>query len=356
MPRKYPAATLIVVVATLVAIIGAPLFASGTSEDSPAGGGVVNLYSARHYGAVEEVMERFTAETGIEVRISQGSTQSVVERVRAEGEHSPADAVITIDGGSIALLADEGYLTPVDSQVIAEAIPAGLRDEQNRWVGLSQRVRTLMYNPANVASDEVPSTYADLADPRWRNRLALRPASHIYTIALVASIIANEGEAEAERIVNGWVANNPVYINSDTRILQTIEAGGADAGITNHYYLGRILDNDDPDFPVQIVWANQEGRGVHRNVVAMGVLETAPNRENAIRLLEWLATEGQGAASDTISGGNHEFPANPDAEVHPVIEGFGSWEVDPLPLSAYGEYQAAALQLLERAGYGFSES
>lgn len=349
--------TRVLAIAALVSAISAPVaFSSGAGEDTPADPGVVNLYSARHYGAVEEVMERFTAETGIEVRISQGSTQSVVERVRVEGEHSPADAVITIDGGSIALLAEEGFLAPIESDVLADAIPAGLRDPENRWFGLSQRVRTLVYNPANVAADEVPATYADLADPRWRDRLALRPASHIYTIALVASIIANEGEAEAERIVNGWVANNPIYINSDTRILQTIEAGGADAGITNHYYLGRILDTSDPDFPVELVWANQDGVGVHRNVVAMGVLETAANRENAVRLLEWLATEGQGATGDTISGGNHEFPANPEAEVHPVIAQFGAWEVDPLPLSEYGTYQAAALQLLERAGYGFSES
>ncbi|MFW5811885.1 MAG: extracellular solute-binding protein, partial [Alkalispirochaetaceae bacterium] len=187
----YP--TILVALAALVVIIAPPVFSSGTGEEGSQGAGVVNLYSARHYGAVEEVMERFTAETGIEVRISQGSTQSVVERVRAEGEHSPADAVITIDGGSIALLADEGYLAPIDSEVLAEAIPSLLKDPENRWFGLSQRVRTLMYNPANVASDEVPSTYADLADSRWRDRLALRPASHIYTIALVASIIANEG-------------------------------------------------------------------------------------------------------------------------------------------------------------------
>ena len=330
--------------------------AEGASEATTETGGVVNVYSARHYGAVEEVMERFTAETGIEVRIAQGSTQTVVERVRVEGDTGPADAVITIDGGSIALLADEGYLAPVNSVLLDEAIPAGLRDEQNRWFGLSQRVRTLMYNPANVASDEIPATYADLADPIWKGRLALRPASHIYTIALVASIIANEGEVEAERIVQGWVDNNPVYINSDTRILRTIEAGGADAGIANHYYLGRLLDTTDPDFRVRHVWANQGGAGVHRNVVAMGVLETAPNRANAIRLLEWLATDGQGASTNTISGGNHEFPANPEAAVHPVIAEFGEWSVDPLPMSAYGAYQAAALQLLERTGYGFSES
>lgn len=344
-----------VLVFALVIVAGSAS-AEGSQEATPGDPGSVNLYSARHYGAVEEVMNRFTAETGIEVRIAQGSTQSVVERVRVEGATGPADAVVTIDGGSIALLAEEGYLAPVTSAVLDEAIPAGLRDPQNRWFGLSQRVRTLVYHPANVSEDEVPQSYADLAHPRWRDRLALRPATHIYTIALVASIIANEGEAEAERIVAGWVANNPIYINSDTRILQTIEAGGADAGIANHYYLARILDTTDPDFPVRHVWANQDAAGVHRNVVAMGVLETAPNRANAIRLLEWLATEGQGATSNTISGGNHEFPANPDAPVHPVIAGFGAWTVDPLPLSEYGAYQAAALRLLERTGYGFSES
>ncbi|MCG8478670.1 MAG: extracellular solute-binding protein [Spirochaetales bacterium] len=343
-------------VALMVAV---PVFAGGGGESADGGAAaprVVNLYSARHYGAVEEVMERFTAETGIDVRISQGSTQSVVERILAEGEHTPADAVITIDGGSIELLANEGVLATIDSDVLTEAIPANLRDPDGQWFGLSQRVRTLMYNPANVADDEVPATYADLADPRWRDRLALRPASHIYTIALVASIVANEGEAEAERIVRGWVANNPIYINSDTRILQTIEAGGADAGITNHYYLGRILDTSDPNFPVQIVWANQETTGVHRNVVAMGILETAANRENALTLLEWLATEGQGAGTDTISGGNHEFPANPNAEVHPVIAAFGEWRVDELPLAEYGYNQATALAILERTGYGFSET
>lgn len=334
----------------------APLFAAGGGEEEAEEPQVVNLYSARHYGAVEEVMERFTAETGIDVRIAQGSTQSVVERVRAEGEHSPADAVITIDGGSMHLLAEEGLLATIDSEVVQDAIPEMLRDPEMRYVGLSQRVRTLMYNPDSVSEAEVPAEYSDLADPRWEDRLCLRPASHIYTIALVASIVENQGEAEAERIVQGWVDNNPIYINSDTRILQTIEAGGCDAGITNHYYLGRILDTSDPDFPVQIVWANQDSTGVHRNVVAMGILETAANKENAMILLEWLATEGQGATSDTISGGNHEFPANPDAEVHPVIADFGEWRVDPMPLAEYGRNQATALEILERTGYGFSET
>ncbi len=332
----------------------APAEEADGSSFAPVGDPVVNLYSARHYGAVEEVMERFTEETGIEVLISQGSTQSLVERVLAEGAQTPADAIITIDGGSMQLLADEGVLATVDSPIIAESIPENLRDPEGQWAGLSQRVRTLVYNPANVSDDEVPATYADLADPAWEGRLCLRPASHIYTIALVSNIVANEGEDGAREIVAGWVANNPTYIDSDTRTLETIAAGGCDAGIVNHYYLGNILA-EDPDFPVQLVWANQATTGVHRNIIAMGVLESARNKENAITLMEWLATEGQGATPDTLPGSNSEFPANPDAAVNEVIAGFGPWEADPLPIAEYGRNQAAALQLLEETGYGFDE-
>lgn len=325
--------------------------ADATAEEDP----VVNVYSARHYGAVEEVFTRFTEETGIEVRLSQGSVQSLVERILAEGPQTPADAVITIDAGGLQILADEGVLEAVDSAVVQESIPTNLRDPENRWFGLSQRVRTLVYNPVTVSEDAVPTTYADLANPEWQGRLCLRPASHIYTISLVASMIAKMGEAEAEEVVSGWVANNPTYIDSDTRILETIEAGGCDAGITNHYYLARILA-ENPDFPVQLQWANQETTGVHRNIVGMGILASARNKANAITLLEWLATEGQGATPDTLPGSNYEFPANPAAEVHPIIAAFGEWQVDPLPLSEYGTNQVAAIQLLERTGYGFAET
>jgi iron(III) transport system substrate-binding protein len=348
--RNTPRAVVVGLPALLLVLLVA---ACGPTTAPETGQDVVNVYSARHYGAVEEVFERFTEETDIEVRLSQGSDQSLVERILAEGSQTPADAVIVINAGSASLLANEGVLSPVESSTIADAIPEQLRDPQGRWVGLSQRVRTIMYNPAAV--DEAPTQYADLADPQWEGRLCLRPASHIYTIALVANMIANYGEERTEEIVSGWVDNNPTYINSDTRQLETVAAGGCDAAIANHYYLARILD-EDPDFPVELVWANQETTGVHRNIVAMGVLESARNRENAVQLLEWLATEGQGAGSDTLPGSNHEFPANPDAPVHPVLQEFPTFEADPIDLAAYGENQAAAIQLLERTGYGFDET
>jgi iron(III) transport system substrate-binding protein len=214
-------------------------------------------------------------------------------------------------------------------------------------------MRTIMYNPTTVNPSEL-STYEQLADPMWNGRLCLRPATHIYTISLVGALINDLGEERAEEVVAGWVANNPTYIDSDTRILETIAAGGCDVGLTNHYYLGRLL-SEDPQFPVSVFWANQgeDERGVFRNVSGVGVTAAALNVENAVRLIEWMVTDGQSADETGIPGGNFEFPVNPDAEVNPIIAEFGEFTIDPLSLSSYGDTQEAAIALLERAGYGF---
>jgi iron(III) transport system substrate-binding protein len=322
-----------------------------TTTPAPAvpGSQVVNVYSARHYGAMEGVLQRFTQETGIEVRISQGSVQSLLQRLEAEGAQTPADVFMSIDAGGLVVAAEKGLLQPITSAVLERNIPEGLRDPENRWFGLSQRIRTIMYNPATVNPEEL-STYAGLADPKWKGRLCLRPATHIYTIALVASMIAESGEAETETIVKGWVENEPQYIDSDTRILETIAAGGCDVALTNHYYLGRKL-SEDANFAVSVFWANQNEQGVHRNISGMGVTAAARNTENAIRLIEWLSEQGQAADNSGLPGGNFEYPVNPNAPVNPIILGFGEFKINPIALTTYGEYQEAAVQLLERAGY-----
>jgi iron(III) transport system substrate-binding protein len=314
---------------------------------------VVNVYSARHYGAMESAFTAFTDATGIEVRLSQGSAQSILERLRAEGSQTIADVFFTIDAGGLDLAASEALLQPIVSPVVDAAVPAELRDPDNLWVAVSQRVRTIMYNPQTVTVDEL-STYEQLADPMWNGRLCLRPATHIYTISLVGSLLADLGEAEAERVVAGWVANNPQYIDSDTRILETIAAGGCDVGLTNQYYLARLL-SEDPAFPVQLFWANQgeDERGAFRNVSGVGITAAALNVENAVRLVEWMVTDGQAADELGIPGGNYEFPVNAEAELNPIIAEFGEFTIDPLPLSEYGDYQEAAVALLERTGYGF---
>lgn len=314
---------------------------------------VVNVYSARHYGAMEAAFTAFTDLTGIEVRLSQGSAQSILERLRAEGSQTIADVFFTIDAGGLDLAAEEGLLQPIVSDTITQAVPPELRDPDNRWVAVSQRLRTIMYNPDAVEASEL-STYEQLADPVWSGRLCLRPATHIYTISLVGSLIADLGEEAAADVVEGWVANNPTYIDSDSRILDTVAAGGCDVAITNHYYLAQRL-NGDPDFPVRLFWANQgdDESGVFRNISGVGITAAAINVDNATRLLTWMVTDGQAADTTGIPGGNFEFPVNPEAELHPIIAEFGLPRLNPMPLTTYGSYQEAAVALLEQAGYGF---
>jgi len=338
---------LLLVCGLIVVLVTAPASAQETPRQ------VVNIYSARHYGAIEAAFTAFTEATGIEVRISQGSAQSILERLRAEGDQTVADAMFTIDAGGLSLAAEEGLLQPVDSEILQEAIPPELRDPDNRWFAVSQRIRTIMYNPETVDPSQL-STYAQLGDSMWNGRLCLRPATHIYTISLVGAMIEELGDEATETIVAGWVANNPQYIDSDTRILETIAAGGCDVALANHYYLATLLDQN-PDFPVRLFWANQgeEENGVFRNVSGIGVTAAALFPENAIKLIEWMATEGQAADVTGIPGGNYEYPVNPEAELNPIIEPFGEFKIDPIPLSEYGRYQDMAVALLERTGYGF---
>jgi iron(III) transport system substrate-binding protein len=330
----------ILVVAMLALLVGRP------PRPAPATGGFVNLYTARHYG-VEPVFTEFTKETGIQVRFTTGSDGALRLRIKAEGRHTPADIYLTVDAGNLWLAAQEGLLQPVDSKVLTQNIPAALRDPENRWFALTQRVRTIMYHPDRVRPEEL-STYEALVDPKWKGRLVMRPATHSYTQSLVASLIAAHGEAHAEEIVRGWVANAPQLIDSDTRILEILAAGRGDVAITNHYYLGRLLEAN-PAFPIRVFWANQGDRGVHVNISGAGVTAHAPNRENAIRFLEWLTSpRGQKLFADT----NHEFPANPGVPPHPIIAGFGTFVRDPISVAEYGRLQAdAIIRLLDRAEY-----
>jgi iron(III) transport system substrate-binding protein len=316
-------------------------------EPGPADAGVVNVYSSRHYG-VEPVFEEFTRETGIRVRFTSGPDAALRERIRAEGRHTVADVYIAVDAGNLWLAGEAGLLQPVESATLTRNIPEHLRDPGNRWFGLTMRVRTIMYHPDRVNPTQL-STYEALVDSRWQGRLIMRPATHSYTQSLVASLIAAHGEAQAEAIVRGWVANQPQLIDSDTRILETLAAGGGDVALTNHYYLGRLLQAN-PAFPIKVFWANQGPgeQGAHVNISGAGITTHAQNKANALRLLEWLSSEhGQ----ELFSASNHEYPANPDASVHPIVAGFGEFRADQLDIAEFGRLQAAAIRILDRAGY-----
>lgn len=306
----------------------------------------VVVYSARaHYGQ-EPAFEAFTKQTGIVIKNFDGNPSELFERLRAEGDKTPADVLISVDAGNLWNAAQAGLLANIDSPVLLANIPAHLRDPENRWFGLTVRARTIMYNVYKVKPEEL-STYEALGDPKWKNRLCLRTSKHIYNQSLLATLIKHHGEAQAETIVRGWVANNPTLIDSDTRILEALAAGQCDVGLTNSYYLGRLLAKD-ANFPVAPFWANQHTTGTHVNISGAGVTAHAKNRANAIKLIEFLARP---EAQQLFVHANFEYPAHPSTSVHPILAQWGIFKQDDINVAAAGECQAAAVKLADRAGY-----
>jgi iron(III) transport system substrate-binding protein len=312
---------------------------------STAQGPEVVVYSARHYGQ-EAAFDAFTKKTGIAVKVLAGQTGELFERLKAEGERSPADVLVTVDAGNLWNAARAGLLSKVDSPELIANIPAHLRDPEQRWFGLTVRARTIMYNTKKVTPAEL-STYEALADPKWKGRICLRTSSYIYNQSMLATLIKRHGEPRTEEIVRGWVANQPVLINGDTKILESIAAGQCDVGLTNHYYLARLVAKDAA-FPVAPFWANQATTGTHVNVSGAGITAHAKNRANAVKFVEFLASpEAQQMFADL----SFEYPANPQAAVNPIVARWGKFKQDDINVASAGELQAAAVKLADRAGY-----
>jgi iron(III) transport system substrate-binding protein len=313
----------------------------------PAAGAATELvvYSSRHYGN-EAAFQAFTRQTGVALKVLNASDAQLFERLRAEGDRTPADVLITVDAGNLWNAARAGVLAPVDSRELLANIPAHLRDPENRWFGLTVRARTIMYNPQRVKPEEL-STYAALGDPRWKGRLCLRSSRHVYNQSLLAAMIKRQGEPRTEEMVRAWVRNQPVLIDGDTKILEAIAAGQCDVGLTNHYYLARILAKD-PAFPVRPFWPDQKGAGVHVNVSGAGVTAHAKHRAEAIRFVEFLSTPD---AQALFAKQSQEFPANPLVAPDPLLARWGSFKMDDQNLAAVGEFQPAATRLADRAGY-----
>jgi iron(III) transport system substrate-binding protein len=333
--------------ASLGTAILALVVTSGCGFVAADDGDVVRVYSGRHYD-LEQAFAGFAEDTGISVEFLYGDDAELLERMKAEGEDTPADVFMTVDAGNLWLAAEEGLLAPLDSAKLDSAVPRGLRDPEDRWFGLSLRARTVMYNPERVdpAEFDDTDTYAGLADPKWDGRLCMRDSTSSYTQSLVASLIDTHGYDGALDIVDGWVANDVDIMANDILLLETVDAGGCDVAVTNHYYLARMLE-EDPDMSVTPFWASQGGRGVHVNVSGAGVIADSDNPEQAQRLIEWLATTGQNSFVD----GNHEYPSNPDVEPEPLIAEFGDFDYEPINAGAYGRLNAQAVELMAEAGY-----
>lgn len=311
-----------------------------SSEDT------IRIYTGRHYD-LEEAFTQFAGETGISIEFLEGSDAELRERIVAEGEDTEADIYMTVDAANLARAAEQGIFLALESEMLDDAVPANLRDPDGYWYAFSQRARTIVYSPERVDADEVPTTYEELAQPEWSGRVCLRNSSNTYTQSLVASLIGNLGYGEALEVVTGW-ADNAEILPNDVTALNSVADGLCDVAIVNHYYLARLME-ENGEFPVELVWADQGGRGTHVNISGAGITRYADNPDLAQQFLEWLATDGQSAFVD----GNHEYPVNPEVAPEPLIATtFGETFVgDDLNAAEFGALNADAVRLLDEAGY-----
>lgn len=314
---------------------------------------VVNIYSARHYDTDIRLYSAFTDATGIQVNLIEAGADELIERIQSEGANSPADVIITVDAGRLWRAEQAGILAAVDSEVLELAVPESLRHPEGRWFGLSLRIRGVVYNEAAVDPSEI-TTYEDLADDRWNDRICIRSSSNIYNQSLVASLIEVNGveatEAWARAIVEN-MARSPQ--GGDTDQIRAVASGECDVAVVNHYYLARLMASTDPADTavadaVGFAFPNQDGRGSHANISGAGVVATAPHHENAVRLIEFLTTP---EAQQIFAEGNYEFPVVDDVAASPIAQAFGSFEIDSVNVASYGSNNPEAVRLMDRAGW-----
>lgn len=313
-----------------------------------ASAGVVNVYSARHYDTDLALYDDFTCESGIKVNRIEADADALMERIAAEGEFSPADLFITVDAGRLWRAEQAGILAPVDSKILAERIPASLRDPQNRWFGLTTRARIIIYNKAKGAPQGL-ATYADLAKPEFKGRICMRSSSSVYNIALLASMIAHEGEAKAGEWAKGVVANfSRAPQGNDMSNIEAVAAGECDISLVNTYYLARFDTPEKRDVldAVGVIFPNQATTGTHVNMSGAGVVKTAPNRANAVKFLEYLSSE---SAQRYLANGNNEYPAAKGLAPTSAVEALGAFKADPLPAAEIGKNEAKAALLYNAA-------
>ncbi len=335
------------VTAALALVAWLPL-ASAHAADA-----VVNLYSSRHYDTDDAIYEAFTAASGIKVNVIEGDADELIERIKAEGRNSPADLFITVDAGRLYRAVEADILQPVTSPVLAERIPAGFRDPDNRWFGLSKRVRVIVTAKDRVQPNEI-GRYEDLADPKWQGRLCIRTSTNVYNQSLVASMIAADGEAATEAWASGLVENfaRPPQ-GADTDQILAVAAGECDAALANHYYLVRLLSSDDAEQKaageaVNVVFPNQADRGAHANISGIGLTRHAPNRDNAVKLMEFLTGD---EAQANYAKGNSEYPIVESVKLPPILEALGKFKAAGIDAKVYGGNNAAAVKLMDRVGW-----
>jgi iron(III) transport system substrate-binding protein len=314
---------------------------------------VLNLYSSRHYDTDEALYADFTKATGIKINRIEAGEDQLLQRMKAEGDKSPADVLITVDAGRLWRAQENGLLQPLKNAALEKAIPAHLREAEGHWFGFSKRARILVVNKDKVKSGEL-SRYEDLADPKWKGRLLIRSSTNVYNQSIVGSMIATLG-AEATEVWAKQVVANLARApkGGDTDQIKAVAAGEGDVALSNTYYFARLLNSKKPEdravvANLAVIFPNQGDRGTHVNISGAGLAKYAPNKANAVKFLEYLASK---QAQEYFAKGNYEFPVIANVPLHPVIASWAEFKEDQINAAVFGKNNEAALKLMDRAGW-----
>jgi iron(III) transport system substrate-binding protein len=324
--------------ATCATVIGLPALAD------------VNIYTTRQAFLIEPVMEAFTAETGIKVNLAF-IDKGLVERLKSESSRSPADLVMTVDIANLQQIVEADVLQPVDSAVLKAAVPAEFRSPDDTWFALTTRARVIYAHKERVADGEI-TTYEDLVSDKWKGRICTRPGVHDYNLALLAAVVAHHGEEAAKEWAAGLKANLARKPEGNDRgQVKAIWAGECDIALTNTYYMGAMLADEEQKAwadSVRIVFPTFENGGTHLNVSGIAMTRAAPNRDEALKLMEWLVgPTAQAIYAET----NHEYPVLEGAARSDLVASWGEFTPDTLNLTELAKLRPVALRLIEEVGY-----
>ena len=333
--------------ATLFALLAAMNTPLAQAQDN-----VLNLYSARHYQTDEALYANFSKQTGIKINRIEAKEDELLERIRNEGVHSPADVFITVDATRLAKADELGLFAPVKSKVLEERIPAHLRS--NDWFAFSTRARIIVYNKASIKPEDIKS-YEDLASPKLKGQVCSRSGAHPYNLSLLAAIISHHGEKKAEDWARGVVANFArTPKGGDTDQIKSVAAGECGVAISNSYYFARLMRSNKPEDQkvveaLGVIWPNQQTQGTHINISGGGMLKTAPHKEAAIKFLEYLVSDD---AQRYFADGNNEWPVVASVKTdNPALAALGSFKADNLLIPMLSKNVVTAQKVADRAGW-----
>lgn len=314
--------------------------------------GVVNIYSYRQPELIKPLLDAFTADTGIKTNVLF-LDKGLEEKIAEEGANSPADVILTVDIGRIQAAEDKGVTQPLTDELINKDIPSQYRDPEGNWFGVTTRARVVYASKERVQQDAI--TYEELADPKWKGKICTRSGQHVYTIGLIASMIAHHGLEKTEewlKAVKNNLARKPD--GGDREQAKAIFAGECDIALGNTYYVGQMQTNEkqpeqkDWAASIKVLFPNANDRGTHVNISGMALAKYAPNKENAVKLMEFLASDkGQTLYGQQV----FEYPVEPGIKPSEIVQGWGTLKPDTLPLAEIAKNRKAASELVDKVGF-----